>query len=171
MRCSANAHIIRELPDNWSWRQDLNLQPIAYKAIALPIELRQHVGVALSQFPRCHNKNSVLSWNNGAAEGIRTLTERILSPRPLPVGIQQHVCVWLAMLQHLVSAHICYLSYTTNAYFKNVLNIEVFCRLYHFRDITKMVRQPEHRIIALGKHNWRFLHQFIDPKNAGIHMT
>lgn len=26
----------------WSWRQDLNLQPEAYKATALPIVLHQH---------------------------------------------------------------------------------------------------------------------------------
>ena len=28
---------------NWSWRKDLNLQLIAYKAITLPLELRQHI--------------------------------------------------------------------------------------------------------------------------------
>ena len=27
----------------WSWWQESNLQPIAYKAIALPIELHQHM--------------------------------------------------------------------------------------------------------------------------------
>ena len=29
---------------NWSWRKDLNLQLIAYKAITLPFELRQRIG-------------------------------------------------------------------------------------------------------------------------------
>ena len=28
---------------NWSWRKDLNLQLIAYKAITLPLELRQRI--------------------------------------------------------------------------------------------------------------------------------
>ena len=35
------AHISQERPDNWSRRSGLNTQPIAYKAIALPIELRR----------------------------------------------------------------------------------------------------------------------------------
>lgn len=29
--------------ERWGWRQDLNPQPTAYKAVALPIVLRQHL--------------------------------------------------------------------------------------------------------------------------------
>ena len=36
------AHISQERPDNWSRRSGLNTQHIAYKAIALPIELQRH---------------------------------------------------------------------------------------------------------------------------------
>ena len=40
-----------------SWRQDLNLQPTAYKAVALPIELRQHLDGRRLFTPRTSGEN------------------------------------------------------------------------------------------------------------------
>lgn len=34
---------------NWSWRKDLNLQLIAYKAITLPLESRQRIKKVFQQ--------------------------------------------------------------------------------------------------------------------------
>ena len=43
----------------WSWMSDLNRQPIAYKAIALPIELIQHLVTAEGVEP---SNSTVKGW-------------------------------------------------------------------------------------------------------------
>lgn len=57
-------------PIIWRWKRDLNSQLTAYKTVTLPIELFQHF--------------------IGAPDQIRTDTLWILSPLPLPVGLQEH---------------------------------------------------------------------------------
>ena len=51
----------------WSYRWESNPQPIDYKSIALPIELRQHVAAPCGNAPHpLDSKSSVLLLYDGA---------------------------------------------------------------------------------------------------------
>ena len=55
----------------WCRRNDLNVQPTAYKAVALPIELRRQI-----------NKNSTLTDSLKKRKGVRWCRRDDLNARP-----------------------------------------------------------------------------------------